>query len=113
MRKGDVFMANLNPVRGSEQGGARPVAVVQNDIGNARSGTTIVVPMTTREKAVLPTHVPTASDDCVGPSVLLAEQVRAVDKSRLLKRLGRLSDGTMVKLGEALKTSMDLRKEWE
>lgn len=112
MKRGDVYCANLNPVFGSEQGGCRPVVIIQNDTGNKFSGTTIVAPMTSRVKPRLPIHVPVSEDDNLHPkTVILLEQIRAIDKKRLEKFYGSLSERTMKKVDAALGISIALNKE--
>ncbi len=109
--RGDIFYANLNPVIGSEQGGVRPVLVLQNDIGNKYSPTTIVAAITSKiKKAKLPTHVELASGrfDLEKDSVILLEQVRTIDKRRLKEKIARLDEGTMVKINQALQISLGL-----
>jgi len=109
--RGDLFSACLDPVVGSEQGGIRPVLVVQNDVGNKFSPTIIVVPLTSqREKPSLPTHILVSAgvDGLQKDSLLLAEQVRTIDKSRLLTRMGRLGEETMRQVDAALRASMHL-----
>ena len=87
--KGDVYYADLNPVIGSEQGGVRPVVILQNDIGNKYSPTTIVAPMTT--KSFLAKR-----------STLLLEQIRTIDKRRLIKKIGSLSENSMAEIAKLL-----------
>ena len=89
--KGDVYYADLNPVIGSEQGGVRPVVILQNDIGNKHSPTTIVAPMTTQRKTYVPMHVKLRENFLAKNSTLLLEQIRTIDKRRLIKRIGTLS----------------------
>ena len=107
--RGDLFSACLDPVVGSEQGGIRPVLVIQNDVGNRYSPTVIVLAVTGQmHKARLPTHVPVA---CEGTglqkdSVVLAEQIRTLDKRRLRERIGTLRPDVMARVGEALKVSL-------
>jgi len=109
--RGDVFYANLNPVIGSEQGGVRPVLVLQNDIGNKYSPTTIVAAITSRiKKAKLPTHVELAAGqfDLDKDSVILLEQVRTIDKRRLKEKIAHLDDSTMKQINQALQISLGL-----
>ena len=107
--RGDLYSACLDPVVGSEQGGIRPVLVIQNDIGNRYSPTVIVLAVTGQvNKARLPTHVPVA---CEGTglqkdSVILAEQIRTLDKRRLRERIGTLRPEVMERVSEALKISL-------
>lgn len=109
--RGDLFSACLDPVVGSEQGGIRPVLVVQNDVGNAYSPTTIVLAITSQlNKARLPTHVavPAAESGLSRDSVILAEQVRTIDKSRLRQKVARLEPRTMRRIENAMAVSIGL-----
>ena len=85
--KGDVYYADLNPVIGSEQGGVRPVVILQNDIGNKYSPTTIVAPMTTKSKTYVPMHIKLKESFLARRSTLLLEQIRTLDKRRLKERI--------------------------
>ncbi|MGE5579980.1 MAG: type II toxin-antitoxin system PemK/MazF family toxin [Bacillota bacterium] len=110
--RGDIYFADLSPVIGSEQGGFRPVLVIQNDIGNKYSPTVIVSAITSQiQKARLPTHVelPAHLSGLERDSVVLAEQVRTIDKKRLRRRVSRLDDEIMTKVDEALAISVGLR----
>ena len=95
--RGEIFYADLDPVVGSEQNGYRPVLIVQNDVGNLHSPTVIIAPITSRKgaKATLPTHVFIQTDMLKFPSVVLLEQLRTIDKRRLLERIGKLCDEAM------------------
>ena len=109
INRGDLFSACLDPVVGSEQGGIRPVLVIQNDVGNRDSPTGIVLAVTGQlGKARLPTHVPIACEGTglVKDSVVLAEQIRTLDKRRLRERIGALRPEVMARVGEALKISL-------
>ncbi|MGI6150266.1 MAG: type II toxin-antitoxin system PemK/MazF family toxin [Limnochordia bacterium] len=109
--RGDIFYANLNPVIGSEQGGVRPVLILQNDIGNKYSPTTIVAAITSRiKKAKLPTHVELEASKyhLEKDSVILLEQVRTIDKRRLKEQIAHLDDETMEKINQALLISLGL-----
>ena len=109
--RGDIFYANLNPVIGSEQGGVRPVLILQNDIGNKYSPTTIVAAITSRiKKAKLPTHVELEASKyhLEKDSVILLEQVRTIDKRRLKEQIAHLDDETMEKTNQALLISLGL-----
>ena len=111
VRRGDIVYANLNPVIGSEQGGTRPVLVLQNDIGNRYSPTTIVAAITSRiKKAKLPTHVEIEADSygLERDSVILLEQLRTIDKRRLKEKLAHLDEGTMSRVNEGLMISLGL-----
>lgn len=111
VKRGDVFYADLSPVIGSEQGGVRPVLVIQNDIGNKYSPTIIIAAITSQiNKAKLPTHVEISAPEYGLPkdSVVLLEQVRTIDKKRLREKIGRFNDEMMAKVDECLKISMGL-----
>ena len=107
--RGDLFSACLDPVVGSEQGGIRPVLVVQNDVGNRYSPTVIVLAVTGQiNKTRLPTHVPVAagSTGLNKDSVVLAEQIRTLDKRRLREKIGTLRPEVMQKVSEAMMISL-------
>lgn len=111
VRRGEIYLANLNPVIGSEQGGTRPVLVIQNDLGNKYSPTTIVAAITSRiRKAKLPTHVeiPASRYHLERDSVVLLEQIRTIDKLRLKERVAQLDEESMAKVDEALCISLGL-----
>jgi len=111
VRRGDIFYADLNPVVGSEQGGIRPVLVVQNDVGNKYSPTVIIAAITSQiDKAKLPTHVELNSADygLEKDSVILLEQLRTIDKRRLKEKITILDQDIMEKIDEALKVSLGL-----
>jgi mRNA interferase MazF len=111
VKRGDIFYAELNPVVGSEQGGTRPVLIIQNDIGNQYSPTTIVAAITSQlDKAKLPTHVELSKEICglEKDSVLLLEQIRTIDKRRLKEKVSSLGDEFMPKVNEALEISLGL-----
>jgi mRNA interferase MazF len=111
VRRGDVFMADLDPVVGSEQGGVRPVLVIQNDVGNRHSPTVIVAAITSRlDKTPLPTHVRLGGADSGlhRASVVLLEQIRTVDKRRLGQRLAHLAGPVMRRVDQALRVSLGL-----
>ena len=111
VKRGDIFYADLSPVVGSEQGGTRPVLIVQNDTGNKHSPTVIAAAITSQTgKARLPTHIELNAQS-VGlsrDSVILLEQVRTIDKSRLRERMGKLDDTTMTKVDNAIAVSFGL-----
>jgi mRNA interferase MazF len=111
VKRGDIFYADLSPVVGSEQGGMRPVLIVQNDTGNKHSPTVIAAAITSQTgKARLPTHIELNAQS-VGlsrDSVILLEQVRTIDKSRLRERMGKLDDTTMTKVDNAIAVSFGL-----
>lgn len=111
IRRGDLVIADLSPVVGSEQGGLRPVLVIQNDIGNRFSPTVIIAAITSQiEKSKLPTHVELSARDfgLVRNSVVLLEQVRTIDKRRIQQKLGRLDAKTMEMVDDALAISVGL-----
>ena len=111
IKRGDIFYADLSPVVGSEQGGVRPVLVIQNDIGNKYSPTIIVSAITSQiNKAKLPTHVEIKAEDfgLLKDSVILLEQVRTIDKRRLREKIGKLDDELMLKVDEGLYISIGL-----
>ncbi len=109
--RGELYLADLDPVVGSEQGGLRPVLIVQNDMGNRYSPTVVVLAVTSQlQKARLPTHVliPAEGRGLQRDSVVLAEQVRTLDKRRLRERIGRLGAEDMASVGRALAVSLGL-----
>ena len=111
VKRGDIFYADLSPVVGSEQGGVRPVLIVQNDVGNKFSPTVIVAAITSQiNKAQLPTHIEIMADDygLSRDSVILLEQIRTIDKKRLRERIGRLDEELMERVNEALTVSVGL-----
>ena len=106
--RGEIYFAELNPVQGSEQGGTRPVLIIQNDIGNTYSPTTIVLAITSQlNKARLPTHVAVqaAESGLARDSVILAEQMRTIDKSRLRQKVATLQPRTMRRIENAMAVS--------
>lgn len=111
VKRGDIFYADLSPVIGSEQGGIRPVLIVQNDVGNRYSPTIICAAITSQiNKAKLPTHIEIDSQQytLVRDSVVLLEQVRTVDKKRLREKICHLDDGLMDRVDRALLVSFGL-----
>lgn len=113
VKRGDIYYADLSPVIGSEQGGVRPVLIVQNDIGNRYSPTVIVAAITSQiNKAKLPTHIEISSDEygLNKDSVILLEQVRTIDKRRLKEKIGHISDELMEKVSEGLNISFGLKE---
>lgn len=111
IRRGDIYYADLRPVVGSEQGGIRPVLIIQNDIGNRHSPTVICAAITSKmNKAKLPTHVEVDSKryELVKDSVILLEQVRTVDKKRLKDKVCHLDQEVMNKVNAALQISLEL-----
>ena len=114
IRRGDIYYADLSPVVGSEQGGIRPVLIVQTDVGNRFSPTVIAAAITSqKDKARLPTHIQV---DSVGSglakdSIVLLEQIRTIDKKRLKEHMGRLDDFSMKRVNQALQVSFGLASE--
>ncbi|HLR64726.1 MAG TPA: type II toxin-antitoxin system PemK/MazF family toxin [Pseudogracilibacillus sp.] len=111
VQRGDIYFADLSPVVGSEQGGVRPVLVIQNDIGNRFSPTVIVAAITAQiQKGKLPTHVDIAKEDCSleHDSVILLEQIRTLDKQRLIDKIASLNDDIMNEVNVALEISLGL-----
>lgn len=111
VRRGEIYYAELNPVIGSEQGGTRPVLVVQNDIGNQYSPTTIVVAITSQiSKGKLPTHVEIRAErsGLEKDSVILTEQIRTIDKRRLKQKVAFLDEEILRKVNHALEISLGL-----
>lgn len=110
MNRGEIYYADLSPVVGSEQGGYRPVLILQNNKGNKYSTTVIVAPISSRmTKNDLPTHVIIEPDFLEKKSVILLEQIRTIDKKRIDEKLGVLSCTLMDKVNQAIKTSLDIR----
>ena len=116
VRRGDIFYADLSPVVGSEQGGIRPVLIVQNDVGNRFSPTVIAAAITSqKDKARLPTHIQLKSlgSGLARDSIVLLEQIRTIDKRRLKEHMGRLDDTSMTRVDEALQISFGLGMDKE
>ena len=110
MNRGEIYYADLSPVIGSEQGGYRPVLILQNNKGNKYSTTVIVAPISSRmTKNDLPTHVIIEPIFLEKKSVILLEQIRTIDKKRIDERLGCLSSDTLEKVNIAIKTSLDIK----
>ena len=111
VKRGDIYYADLSPVVGSEQGGVRPVLIVQNDIGNRFSPTVIAAAITSQTgKARLPTHISFAGQSCglTKDSVILLEQIRTIDKQRLRERMGKLDESMMNRVDNAIAVSFGL-----
>ena len=111
VKRGDIYYADLSPVVGSEQGGVRPVLIVQNDIGNKYSPTVIAAAITSQiNKAKMPTHIEISAEDygLNKDSVILLEQVRTIDKRRLREKIGHLDDPLMDSVNNALSVSFGL-----
>jgi len=111
IKRGDIYYADLSPVVGSEQGGVRPVLIVQNDMGNKHSPTVIAAAITSQhDKSKLPTHIQVHADNCglARDSIVLLEQVRTLDKRRLKEHMGSLDSASMVRVNRALSVSFGL-----
>ena len=114
VHRGEVFYADLSPVVGSEQGGVRPVLILQNDIGNRHSPTVIAAAITSRlDKNKLPTHIGIRAQDTglSRDSIVLLEQIRTLDKHRLRERAGRITDNDQLRVDQALDVSLGLHTE--
>lgn len=114
VKRGDLYFADLDPVIGSEQGGIRPVLIIQNDLGNRFSPTVIVLPLTSRQgKASLRTHVPLLPPQggVKKPSIILCEQVRTLEKSRLRQYIGRITKEKMALVERALAAAVGQEEE--
>lgn len=112
VHRGEVFYADLSPVVGSEQGGIRPVLIVQNDVGNRHSPTVIAAAITSRlDKTKLPTHINLRAADCglTKDSIVLLEQIRTLDKHRLRERAGQITEADQRRVDQALDVSLGLR----
>ena len=114
IKRGDIFYADLSPVVGSEQGGLRPVLIVQNDVGNKYSPTVIAAAITSRmSKTKLPTHIDIYAEE-VGlakDSIVLLEQIRTLDKKRLKEKMGHLTPAIMARVNSAISVSFGLDDE--
>ena len=111
VKRGDIYYADLSPVVGSEQGGIRPVLIVQNDVGNKYSPTVIAAAITSQKyKTSLPTHISVNGGGCglAKDSIVLLEQVRTIDKTRLKEHMGTLDNNEMHKINKALSVSFGL-----
>ncbi|MBR5453062.1 MAG: type II toxin-antitoxin system PemK/MazF family toxin [Clostridia bacterium] len=111
VKRGDIYYADLSPVVGSEQGGLRPVLIVQNDVGNRYSPTVIAAAITSRlDKSRLPTHIDIHGDRAglSRDSVVLLEQMRTLDKRRLKEKMGHLDDSAMDEINTAISVSLGL-----
>ena len=114
VRRGDIYYADLSPVVGSEQGGVRPVLIVQNDTGNRHSPTVIAAAITSQTgKARLPTHISLSALSCGLPkdSIILLEQIRTLDKRRLREHMGKVDEKAMKKVDNAIAVSFGLHPE--
>ena len=111
IRRGDIFYADLSPVVGSEQGGIRPVLIIQNNVGNRHSPTVICAAITSKmNKAKMPTHIEISTRDynIVKNSVILLEQIRTIDKQRLKEYVCHIDSGMMRKIDQAIRISLEL-----
>lgn len=111
IKRGEVFYADLSPVIGSEQGGTRPVVIIQNDVGNRHSPTVIAAAITSKQyKNVMPTHISIKGDSCglAMDSVVLLEQIRTIDKKRLKEKTGSLAPEDLLKINKGLNISFGL-----
>mgnify|MGYP003292823641 CR=1 FL=1 len=111
IKRGDIYYADLSPVVGSEQGGLRPVLIIQNDVGNKYSPTVIVAAITSKiNKAKMPTHIEIDAQQygLSRDSVILLEQVRTIDKRRLREKIGKLDELQMIKVNDAISVSFGL-----
>ena len=111
IKRGEIYYADLSPVIGSEQGGIRPVLIVQNDVGNKQSPTVIAAAITSqKDKTKLPTHITVGAENCglAKDSIVLLEQVRTIDKKRLKEKMGSLDTDAMNKVDKALSVSFGL-----
>lgn len=111
VKRGDIYYADLSPVIGSEQGGVRPVLIIQNDIGNKYSPTVIAAAITSqKDKTKLPTHIQVNASGCglAKDSIVLLEQVRTIDKQRLKEKMGALDTASMDMVNKALTVSFGL-----
>ena len=108
IRRGNIYLADLDPVKGSEQGGVRPVVIIQNDMGNLYSPTVIIAAITSRNKKELPTHVRIRFEGLPGESTVMLEQIRTIDKSRLICYVGKLDNETIIRVESALEISFGL-----
>ena len=110
IKRGEIYLADLSPVVGSEQGGMRPVLIVQNNMGNKYSPTVIAAAITSSlEKNKLPTHIRLSDTELGRESIILMEQIRTIDKQRLREKMGSLDDTAMSRIDQALSVSFGLR----
>lgn len=110
--RGDIYLTDLNPVKGSEQGGIRPVVIIQNDTGNRFSPTVIVAMITAKmSKSKIPTHVEVKAtqEGVVRDSIIMLEQIRTLDKSRLIQKMGTIDMESLSKVNKAISISLDLK----
>ena len=108
IKRSEIYYADLNPVRGSEQGGVRPCLVIQNDTGNKFSPTVIIAAITGKGKKQLPTHVTVTIPELPMDSIVLLEQIRTIDKCRISDYVGRISEAQMQKVEQAIDISLGM-----
>lgn len=115
MKRGEIYYADLGTAYGSEQGGIRPVLLISNDIGNKYSPTVIILPFTSKNKANLPTHVDISKQESGLPkdSTLLTEQVRTIDKQKIISKCGQVSDDTLMLVDIAMLISLGMNKAYK
>lgn len=111
VRKGDIFYANLNPIIGSEQDGIRPVLVIQNNVGNTHSSTTIIAVITTQNKPYIPTHVRLSYYPRLENSTVLLEQIRTIDEKRLMNFVTHITESDLKKIETAILTSFGIHND--
>ena len=112
IKKGEIYYADLSPVQGSEQDGIRPVLIIQNNVGNKHSPTTIIAPITSiQKKTYLPTHVFVKAEVLPKDSFVLLEHIRAIDKTRLREYVGTLETPTMTRVNRAICVSLEINQE--
>ena len=111
--RGEIYYADLDPVVGSEQGGLRPILIIQNNVGNRYSPTTVIVPITSRisKKTKLPTHVPVQCSGLSVNSMALLEQIKTIDKRRLKERIGEIGKTQMENIEKALLINVGMNRE--
>lgn len=109
--RGDIFLSDLSPIRGSEQGGKRPVLIIQNNIGNRYSPTVVVALITAKQsKAKIPTHIDVKATEqgVVKDSIIMLEQIRTIDKSRLIQKMGCIDAAVLKEVDNAIRISLSL-----
>ena len=112
IKRGDIFYADLNPIIGSEQGGVRPVLIVQNNVGNRYSPTLVVLPLSAAKKPYLPTHIRICGSKMLPKdSIVLAEQIRTIDRNRLKRYVGSVGFEIMKKVDKAVKISIGVDRD--
>ena len=116
IKRWELFLADLSPVIGSEQDGVRPVLIIQNNVGNRYAPTVIAIPITTKVKHNIPTHIPIRKNKTglQKDSIILVEQIRTIDKKRLIEKIGAVDSYTLDEVRKALKISLNIRGEvWD